>query len=224
MISGIIILLLVVLLIIHGARRGIAVTLLNLAALAAAVLAAKFLSAVLAQAIYDGAIKPSVTQNIHNMITQGGEQYASQNSLDALPGVIRGLLGLFVSVFGLDLSHTQGRISSSTVQTDKIVSSIEKPIGELAVFVISLILLIVLFIAFFIVFKLLSKAALRAFKLPVVRQVNMIFGGFLGAVEGIVLVCFFANLTYLYVSNTNPDYLDNSAVFGGLFNALVIFR
>ncbi len=224
MISGIIILLLVVLLIIHGARRGIAVTLLNLAALAAAVLAAKFLSAVLAQAIYDGAIKPSVTQNIHNMITQGGEQYASQNSLDALPGVIRGLLGLFVSVFGLDLSHTQGRISSSTVQTDKIVSSIEKPIGELAVFVISLILLIVLFIAFLIVFKLLARVALRTFDLPVVRQVNMILGGFIGAVEGIVLVCFLSNLTYLYVSNTNPDFLKNSAVFGGLFNALVILR
>ena len=224
MISGIIILLLVVLLIIRGVRRGIAVTLLNLAALAAAVLAAKFLSAVLAQAIYDGAIKPSVTQDIHDMITQGGEQYASQNSLDALPGVIRGLLGLFVSVFGLDLSHTQGRITSSTVQNEKVVSSIEKPIGELAVFVISLILLIVLFIAFLIVFKLLARVALRAFDLPVVHQVNMIFGGFFGAVEGVVLVCFLANITYLYVSNTNPDFLNNSAVFGGLFNALVIFR
>lgn len=224
MISGIIILLLVALLIIHGARRGIAVTLLNLAALAAAAVTAKLFSATLAQAIYNGAVKPSVTQNIHDMITQGGEQYASQNSLDALPGAIRGILGFFLSVFGLNLNHLQSRVATSTVQTDRVVNSIEKPIGALAVFVISLILLIVLFIVFLIVFKLLARVALRAFNLPVVRQVNMVFGGFLGAVEGVVLVCFLANAVYLYVSNTNPDFLKDSAVFGGLFNALVIFR
>ena len=224
MISGFIIILVVALLIVWGVRRGIAATLMNLLALAAAGITANLLSSALAHGIYNAFFKASVTQSIRDMITQGGEEYASQNSLDSLPGAIRGILGFFLSVFGLDNNHLQSRIATSTIETDQVVNSIEKPIGELAVFVISLILLIVLFIVLLIVFKLLARPAMRAFNLPVVRQVNMIFGGLIGAVEGIVLACFLVNVAYLYVNNTNPDFLNNSSVFGGLFNALVIFR
>lgn len=216
---------LVVLLIIWGVKRGIAATLLNLAALAAAGITANLLASAMAHGIYNAFFKASVTQSIRDMISQGGEDYAAQNSLDALPGAIRGILGLFLSVFGLDYNHLQGRIGTSAEQTtDKVVEIIEKPLGELAVFVISIILIIVLFIILLIVFKLLARIALRAFNLPVVRQVNMIFGGLFGAVEGVVLVCILSNIVYLFVSNTHPDFLNDSAVFGGLFDALVIFR
>lgn len=221
MISGIIIILLVALFVFIGVRRGAAVTLLNLAALAAAAIVAWLLAGVIARAIYDGAIKSSVTEKIESFITQGGEGYAVENSLQALPDSIRGILGFCLGFFGLGLQDMQQRLTLSEGQTTEIVNTIEKPLGELAVFAISILLTIVLFIVLLIIFKLLARLALRAFRLPLIRQADMALGGVLGLLEGIVLVIFLSNLVYLYVSNTNPASLNNSGVFGGLFNALV---
>ena len=68
------------------------------------------------------------------------------------------------------------------------------------------------------------RQAARVFELPVIRTVNRIFGGIIGALEGLVLTGFLANLLYVLLSCTNPAALDSRALFGGLFRALLIFN
>ena len=74
------------------------------------------------------------------------------------------------------------------------------------------------------VFRMLIRLVLPVFNLPLVRQVNKVLGGVLGALEGAVFVCFLANVFYLLVSCTNPVMLDNGSLFGGLFDALLIMK
>ena len=221
MISGIIIILFIAMFLFIGIRRGAAVTLLNLIALAAAAFVACLLAGVIAQAIYNGSIKPTVTKNIQSFITQGGNQYAAENSLKALPDSIQSILGFFLGMFGLSLQDAQGRLTLSGAQTTEIVNTIEKPVGELAVFAIAILLTVVLFIVLLIIFKLIARLIGKVFNLPVIRHVDMALGGILGFVEGVVLVIFLANLCYVYLKGTNPAALNNGTVFGSMFRALL---
>lgn len=224
MISTVIIAALILLMILLGVRRGAAATLLNLAAIVAASVLTRLLSGVFAQAVYDNMIKATVTQNLQNLVTQNGEQFAVQNSLQALPDSIRGVIGFFAGLFGMNLQDLQGRLVVSNAQSQQLISTIEKPLGDVSVFVLTVLFTIILFIVLLIVFKVFARLALRVFRLPVIRQVDMVLGGFLGAVEGLVLACFLANTLYLILSVTNPSITDNQTIFGGLFHALVIFK
>ena len=224
MISTIIIILFFILFIFIGYRRGAAVTLLNLVAVIVASALSNFLSHAAAQAIYANFIKASVVNNIQGFIAQNGSKFAAENSLKALPNGIGGFLDFFAKLSGTTTDRIQGRLVTSTQESAQLVSTIEKPLGDICVFVIGLLLSVVFFIILLIVFKVLIRMLLGVFELPVIRTVNRVFGALVGAVEGVVLIFCLVNVLYVILSYTNPALLGNGAVFGDLFDALAIFN
>lgn len=223
MISTIIIVLFFILFIFIGYRRGAAVTLLNLVAVIVASALSNFLSHAAAQAIYANFMRAAVVDKIQGFITQSGSQFAAENSLKALPDSISGALNFFAKLCGTTTERIQGRLVPSTQQTSQLVSSIEKPLEDICVFFVGLLLSVVFFIILLIIFKLLIKVILGVFELPVIRTVNRVFGALLGALEGVVIIFCLVNVLYVILSYTNPSLLDNSAFFGGLFDTLAIF-
>ena len=123
-----------------------------------------------------------------------------------------------------ELKCTQGRLVSSTAEGGQVVSAIEKPLGDVTVCVISVLLMIALFFVCFCLLKLLISFVLGFFEIPVIKQVNQILGGVLGALEGTVFILASANILYLLISYLNPVLIDNEVVFGNLFNSLILFR
>ena len=224
MISTVIIIFIVVLFVVIGVSRGAARTLLSFAAMIACSALAHFLSAPAAQALYDNFIRARVLEQLESTIAAKGAEYAAQNSLQALPQPLSGTIGFFTRLFGVNLEDLQGRLMLSGDQTESIDRSIEKQLGELAVFFLTVICSAVLFFVLWFVFRMLIRLVLPVFNLPLVRQVNKVLGGVLGALEGAVFVCFLANVFYLLVSCTNPVMLDNGSLFGGLFDALLIMK
>ena len=224
MISTILIILLILLFIIMGARRGAARTLLNFVGMIAASVISHFLSGVLAQAVYDAFMKGKVISSLESTISSYGAEYAAKTSMDALPAGIRGILRFLSGLLGLSPEALQGRLTLSAQNTEQIAHSLEQPLGEAAVFLLSVIFSTVLFFLLWIVFKMLIRAACRVFELPIIRPINRFFGGVIGALEGAVLACFLANVIYILISCTNPAVADNGTVFGGLFDMLVIFK
>ena len=224
MISTIVIILIVVLLIILGAHRGAARSLLNFAAMIACSVAAHFLSGALAQAVYDGFIKASVIRELESTVAAQGAEFAAKNSLQALPDALEGFFGFLLRLLGVTPGDLQGRLVFGSAQTESIARTIEKPLGELVVFLLSAVFAGVLFLVLWLLCRLLVRQAARVFELPVIRTVNRIFGGIIGALEGLVLTGFLANLLYVLLSCTNPAALDSRALFGGLFRALLIFN
>ena len=153
-----------------------------------------------------------------------GAEYTAHNSLDALPSGIRSLLRGFTGLFGASPEDLQGRLVVSGDTPTEIAEAVENPLGNLTVFVLTTLFSCLIFIFLWIVFKLLIRLAMKVFRIPVIRQADMALGGFLGLLEGIVFVFFIANVLYLAISCSNPSLVDNTAVFGDLFNALLIFN
>lgn len=224
MIADIIIILIVVLFLLLGIRRGAAKTLLNLAAVGASAVLSHFLASRIAEAVYNGFFKQTVISNLENVITQKGEQFATQNSIDALPDQLKGLTSFFTGIFGVTPEDIQGRLVPSSDVTGEIARAIEEPLAQLCICVLTVLFTIILFIVLMIVFKLLIRLALGFFEIPVIRQVNKILGGVLGTVEGLIFVVFLVNILYLILSYANPMLLENKTVFGSVYNALAIFK
>lgn len=224
MIASIVIILLFVLFIFIGYRRGAAVTLLNLVAVIIASALTGFLSNAAAQAVYTNFMRASVVEKLQGFITQSGGQFAAENSLKALPDSISAPLDFLAKLCGTTTRQIQGRLVTSTQQTAELVNTIEKPLGEICVFFIGMLFSVIFFIILMIVFKLLIRAILGVFELPVIRTVNRVFGALVGALEGIVIIFCLVNVIYVIMSYTNPALLGQSAVFGGLFDALAVFQ
>lgn len=224
MVSTVLIILIFALFVFLGVRRGAARTLLNLAAMIVSSFLAQWLASVFARMIYDSFIRSSVTGNIERFIAENGEQYTARHSMDALPDGVRGLVGFFTGLFGAKPEDLQGRLVSSTAEGGQVVSAIEKPLGDVTVCVISVLLMIALFFVCFCLLKLLNSFVLGFFEIPVIKQVNQILGGVLGALEGTVFILASANILYLLISYLNPVLIDNEVVFGNLFNSLILFR
>ena len=161
--------------------------------------------------------------NLQGFITQNGSRFAAENSLKALPDSIGGALNFFAKLCGTTTERLQGRLVPSTQQTAQLAANIEKPLGDICIFLIGLLLSVIFFIVMIIVFKLLIRMILGVFELPVIRTVNRLFGALIGALEGVVIIFCLVNVLFVILSYTNPALLGNSTVFGGLFDTLAIF-
>lgn len=224
MVSTVVIIFIIVLFTILGVRRGAARTLLNLAAAVIATMISNVLANVTAQAVYTAFIRPEVLRSIEGTIAKSGEQFAAHNSLQSLPDGFEGLVTAMARLVGATPEQLQGSLALSPGTTQQAALAIEKPVGELATLALALLISFVYFIIILMLLKLLMRPLLRVFEVPVVRRVNSVIGGILGFVEGVVLSFAATNLVYLFMSYANPAPLQNSGLFGGLFNALVIFR
>lgn len=217
MIADIIILSIVVLFMIIGFKRGIAKTLLNLAGLVITAISAYYLSTFLSQLIYDTFFKQNIISNLEQIIEQEGIEYAILNCFDAVPQWITVLVSFIVGVFGISIDEFEKNMTFSKDLSLTLAQNIEQTLGSVIVTVFGIILIIVIFILLFILVKKIIMLTLKVFNIPVIKQVNKILGGVLGAVEGIVLVWFAINVFYAIMSFTNPDVIENSAITGNLF-------
>ncbi len=224
MVSDILIIVLIILFAILGFRRGLARTLLNFAAMIASTVIANFLSDALAQAIYNSFIKQGVIEKIQTTISTQGVDTAINTSLNSAPDWVTGLLNPFMKMFGMSLNDVQKSLVISNDQTLTVAQNLEKPVGALTISIISLILMAVIFTVVFCLFKLLIRHVVKIFEIPVVSQINHILGGIIGFAEGIVFVVFAVNMLYVVFVNANPSVVNNSGVFGSLFNLLCFFK
>lgn len=224
MISSIVIIVLILIFVVLGFARGAARTLLNLAAMAASAVISHFLGSYLAQAAYDTFLKNNIIAHLQSNASEYGVEYTANNSVSALPSGVQNLLNGFMGLFGISSDDLQGRLVVSANTPSEIARAVEEPVGNLTVFILSTLFSCLIFILLWIVFKLLIRKALCVFRIPVVRQLDMVLGGFLGLLEGLIFVFFAANILYVAVSCANPSIAENTTLFGGLFNALLIFK
>ncbi|HCA05398.1 MAG TPA: hypothetical protein DEO32_05830 [Ruminococcaceae bacterium] len=223
MISDIIIIFLIVFFAFLGYRRGLARTLLNFAAMLASSMLASFVSDGLAQLIYDAFFKQSVISSIQNTINTKGVETAVNTSVRCAPDWVQSILGGFMKTLGMSLDDVQRSLTITNDQSLTVAQNLEKPVGELTVGVISIVLTGIVFVLLFMLFKLLIRKIIRVFDIPVVGLVNHLLGTVTGLAEGLVFVVFAVNIIYVVVAGASPGAL-NSNAFGPVFNALCFFK
>ena len=199
MIYDIILVLIFAFFVIWGIRRGIAATLVSLGLNFVSYFISASLGKWISGIIYTSIIQPTINQSIEASIYNFSNN-AFDDALNTLPDWLTGVL----NISGADITELfQGPIDGIK---DTAVQSVEEIVRPIVIGILSFFITILLF--FFIVFllrKLLMKPILSIFKLPVLKQINSIFGGVAGAVEAFLLVSMIAYLLSLLVPYISTD-------------------
>lgn len=213
MVADIIIIAVFALLFFIDFKRGIAITILNVAGVALTGFLAYHISNFLASWVYTAFVQQTLTTNLQQMIDTQGINSAIANSFSALPNWVMGMLGFFLSIFGLDSS-----VYTNDFQVpNSAAASVENLIQPVITGMFRLVIGAVLSIIIFIIIKILVKKLAIVFKIPVVKQINKLLGGVLGLAEAAILVFFAVNIFSGVLEFSNPEMLNSPIISGAVF-------
>ena len=213
MVADIIIIAVFALLFFIDFKRGIAITILNVAGVALTGFLAYHISNFLASWVYTAFVQQTLTTNLQQMIDTQGINSAIANSFSALPNWVMGMLGFFLSIFGLDSS-----VYTNDFQVpNSAAAAVENLIQPVITGMFRLVIGVVISIIIFIIIKILVKKLARVFKIPVVKQINKLLGGVLGLAEAAILVFFAVNIFSGVLEFSNPEMLNNPMISGAVF-------
>lgn len=217
MIADIIIIAIFALLFMIDFKRGIAITILNIAGVALTGFIAYHISAFLASWVYTAFVQQTLITNLQQMIDTQGINAAIANSFSALPDWAMGMMGFFLSLFGTDASiYTNDfQIPNQTATTVSV--SVEQLIQPIITGFFQMVIGAVISIVVFILIKLLVNKLAKVFKIPVVKQVNQLLGGVFGLAEAAILVFFVVNIYSGVLELSNPEMLNSPMISGAVF-------
>lgn len=217
MVADIIIIAVFALLFFIDFKRGIAITILNVAGVALTGFLAYHISNFLASWVYTAFVQQTLTTNLQQMIDTQGINSAIANSFSALPNWVMGMLGFFLSIFGLDSSVYTNDFQVPNSAAAAVSASVENLIQPVITGMFRLVIGVVISIIIFIIIKILVKKLARVFKIPVVKQINELLGGVLGLAEAAILVFFAVNIYSGVLELSNPEMLNNPMISGAVF-------
>ena len=217
MVADIIIIAVFALLFVIDFKRGIAITILNVAGVALTGFLAYHISNFLASWVYTAFVQQTLTTNLQQMIDTQGINSAIANSFSALPNWVMGMLGFFLSIFGLDSSVYTNDFQVPNSAAAAVSTSVENLIQPVITGMFRLVIGVVISIIIFIIIKILVKKLARVFKIPVVKQINKLLGGVLGLAEAAILVFFAVNIFSGVLEFSNPEMLNNPMISGAVF-------
>lgn len=217
MVADIIIIAVFALLFFIDFKRGIAITILNVAGVALTGFLAYHISNFLASWVYTAFVQQTLTTNLQQMIDTQGINSAIANSFSALPNWVMGMLGFFLSIFGLDSSVYTNDFQVPNSAVAAVSASVENLIQPVITGMFRLVIGVVISIIIFIIIKILVKKLARVFKIPVVKQINKLLGGVLGLAEAAILVFFAVNIFSGVLEFSNPEMLNNPMISGAVF-------
>lgn len=217
MVADIIIIAVFALLFFIDFKRGIAITILNVAGVALTGFLAYHISNFLASWVYTAFVQQTLTTNLQQMIDTQDINSAIANSFSALPNWVMGMLGFFLSIFGLDSSVYTNDFQVPNSAAAAVSTSVENLIQPVITGMFRLVIGVVISIIIFIIIKILVKKLARVFKIPVVKQINKLLGGVLGLAEAAILVFFAVNIFSGVLEFSNPEMLNNPMISGAVF-------
>jgi len=194
----------------NGHRRGLIKTLTGVVAFAAAAVVALLLNTVVAGIIYDKAIEPPVVTAIEERLADGGSlQEGADKALEAMPGFVKNMLGNAGITSGQDMINklTGGtNVESQAYQiSDEVVRPLAMPLLRT---LCTLLLFLVMLLVAHLVLRVLDIIA----KLPLLKQLNKGLGGVAGVVSGILWVLFVTSVVQIVAAVSSPDFVINQTV------------
>lgn len=204
--------LIVALFVFIGYKKGIIKSVYGLISLVVAGAGSYFGSKYLSNWFYTFFFEKSVNESIHQSISATAESVtaSTESVFENLPDYVKNFVGFF------KISEASLFDSDSTVQM--IEADLQNTIKSAVVEILGFIFIIVLFILILILMKLLSKTILSVFEIPVIKQINGLFGMVFGLAEGLI-ICYIAVL----VCRLIMPQTDNAVLDAEMINSSVVF-
>lgn len=199
-----------VVLIVTAAKKGFVLTVLEVVAIIAAIFLASMASQPIAKGAYDMFIKNSVIKTINSEIIENNvPQNIGDIAFDSIPEYAID----FAECAGVDTQKVKNDINTTVSnavkygKTDEIGARVEEQcVAPVAIPAIGIIMFFVFFVVFLLVFRLVAKALAKSVKLPLVGNVDMLLGGFIGAIRGAAILVVISTVFVTMLSNGDSDF------------------
>lgn len=223
MVYDFIILAIFILFIIIGVKKGAAKTLASLLMSFLAYTGATFVGKWLSVLIFQNILKPTIYDTVVTNVSDFSTSTMNNavNNLDLNSYDVLGL-GLDESVKSWVSNQMTEPIESVSTNAGETAETVLEPI---VTGILSFFITIFLFFLFYILLrKFVMPLVLKIFKFPVIKQINAVLGGVIGAVEALLLVCMIAYLLKLVVPQISTDFyllqestINSSFIFSKLY-------
>ena len=169
---------------ITGWRRGVARSVIRLVGAVASLILSSLLASSLAPYVFDALVRPSLTGKIEQALATGPTQDIAQKLQElfhALPQFVSSSL----NQYGITSGQMEQILAGGTQDTAKTLVDTISPI---VIDPIRVVLMILLFLIFMVVVGILARAVGRVFRLPVLRQADSLIGLVVGLFSGVVVL------------------------------------
>lgn len=177
--------LLVVLFMWLGYKKGIVRSILGLCSTFLSFWTSGFVSAFLANKIYMIFIRPTLFSNVTKAISsetvQVGDLSKVANVINCCPKFLRGSLSNYEVTNDMILSKLG-------LATHVAAEQITDMLGPVFINFVRIITMAILVTIFMILFRMFTNMICRAFRLPILKQINQVLGMIFGALKGVVVV------------------------------------
>lgn len=174
--------------IILGVKRGFVRSVLDLVGTLAAMLVSMWFSGIAAQWVFSTFLQESLTRQIAEALQAAPAADAADAVLSVVPEILRGGL----EAFGITSDAINQAVAGTSGQAAEAVVAVLAP---MVVSALRGLFALVLFIFLLVIFRILSGVVCRIFRLPVLRQLDKGLGILLGVAQAAlitVLLCFCA--------------------------------
>lgn len=174
--------------IILGVKRGFVRSVLDLVGTLAAMLVSMWFSGIAAQWVFSTFLQESLTRQVAEALQAAPAADAADAVLSVVPEILRGGL----EAFGITSDAINQAVAGTSGQAAAAVVAVLSP---MVVSVLRGLFALVLFVFLLVIFRILSGVVCRIFRLPVLRQLDKGLGILLGVAQAAlitVLLCFCA--------------------------------
>ncbi len=205
---------------VFGYRNGILKTIISAVGTLLASLMSSVLSKPIAEAIYNGAFKPTIISKADSAIKLARQEGKSilDSVLDTLPNFVANSLGSF-GVNAPDLKSA----------SDHGASQVERMLAPIFISFISVITAILLFVALMIIFKIICAVIYKSMDDSALNFIDALIGGVIGIVEGFIIIMLAAFIIRIATPHMgtvpapiSDETIASSTIFEGIYNSPVI--
>lgn len=183
-----------------GCRRGFIRTMIQLVGCLAAFVIALTLSGTVAEYTFDTFISTQLQQGILDTLEENAVGSVSEQldaAIESLPDVLQGFVSSQIDTEQIEQTLGDTVSNSASGLAEVLVVKLVRP---LAVSILRFILFLILFILLMVVVSLIGKLIRPVAKLPLIKQADNALGAVLGALKGILYVLIVVTVVQLIVS------------------------
>lgn len=178
-----------------AAKKGFVKTLLELVAVAAALVLAYQFSPVVAQGAYDGFVKESMITSIEEQIDENFDTSTAAKkaevTLEALPDFMVSL----ASSAGVEINDIKAKIASEKFSSKNVATELVEKVAEpIVIGALTIVFFMILAIVLIFALKFVAHLVSKLFDVPLVGTANKILGGALGACKGVIVLLFLCTI------------------------------
>ncbi|MBR5190758.1 MAG: CvpA family protein [Clostridia bacterium] len=178
-----------------AAKKGFVKTLLELVAVAAALVLAYQFSPVVAQGAYDGFVKESMITSIEEQIDENFDTSTAAKkaevTLEALPDFMVSL----ASSAGVEINDIKAKIASEKFSSKNVATELVEKVAEpIVIGALTIVFFMILAIVLIFALKFVAHLVSKLFDVPLIGTANKILGGALGACKGVIVLLFLCTI------------------------------